>query len=95
MLEVAGATEAAGIEQLWLWKTASSSPASPAAAAILSHTSTLRVGIGLLPVPLRNVALTAMELATIARMLRVDCCRESGTASTTGWSRSTRVSARR
>jgi hypothetical protein len=28
----------------------------------------LRIGIGLLPVPLRNVALTAMELATLHRM---------------------------
>src|SRR5216684_3456286 len=38
------------------------------ATAILAATSTVTVGIGLLPVPLRNVALTAMELATLARL---------------------------
>ena len=31
-------------------------------------TSRVTVGIGLLPVPLRNVALTAMEIATMARL---------------------------
>jgi alkanesulfonate monooxygenase SsuD/methylene tetrahydromethanopterin reductase-like flavin-dependent oxidoreductase (luciferase family) len=35
---------------------------------MLAVTSRLPVAIGLLPVPLRNVALTAMELATLARL---------------------------
>src|SRR5262245_3826556 len=39
-----------------------------AAAAALAWTERLRVGIGLLPVPLRNVAVTAMEAATLERM---------------------------
>ena len=38
------------------------------AAAALAWTGRLRVGVGLLPVPLRNVALTAMELASLHRM---------------------------
>jgi alkanesulfonate monooxygenase SsuD/methylene tetrahydromethanopterin reductase-like flavin-dependent oxidoreductase (luciferase family) len=38
------------------------------ATAILAATSHVRVGIGLLPVPLRNVALTAMEIATLGRL---------------------------
>ena len=38
------------------------------AAAALAWTGRLTVGIGLLPVPLRNVALTAMEAATIDRL---------------------------
>ena len=40
--------------------------ATPAAA--LAWTDRIQVGIGLLPVPLRNVALTAMEIATLARL---------------------------
>src|SRR5256885_10431507 len=35
---------------------------------MLAATSRLTVGIGLMPVPLRNVALTAMELATMSRL---------------------------
>jgi alkanesulfonate monooxygenase SsuD/methylene tetrahydromethanopterin reductase-like flavin-dependent oxidoreductase (luciferase family) len=38
------------------------------AAAVLATTGRLRVAIGLLPVPLRNAALTAMEIATLARL---------------------------
>lgn len=38
------------------------------AAAALGATTRIRVGIGVLPVPLRNVALTAMELATLERI---------------------------
>ena len=68
MLEIATATEAAGIEQLWLWEDCFKQGGIGPAAAILARTSGLQVGIGLLPVPLRNVALTAMEIATIARM---------------------------
>src|SRR5690606_25039341 len=37
-------------------------------AAVLAWTERVRVGVGLLPVPLRNVALTAMEAATLHRM---------------------------
>lgn len=39
-----------------------------AAAAALAWTERLRVGVGLLPVPLRNVAVTAMETATLHRL---------------------------
>ncbi|GAA5044816.1 LLM class flavin-dependent oxidoreductase [Nocardia callitridis] len=38
------------------------------AATALACTERVRVGIGLLPVPLRNVALTAMEVATLHRL---------------------------
>lgn len=38
------------------------------ASAALAWTERLRVGVGLLPVPLRNVALTAMEAATLDRL---------------------------
>ncbi|GAB2967049.1 MAG TPA: LLM class flavin-dependent oxidoreductase [Actinotalea caeni] len=65
---VAHRTETAGIPELWLWEDCFAESGVAPAAAALAWTERLQVGIGLLPVPLRNVALTAMELATLARM---------------------------
>src|SRR5689334_11253884 len=66
--EVALAAEAAGIDELWLWEDCFAESGIAPAAAVLAWTTRLRVGVGLLPVPLRNVALTAMEIATLARL---------------------------
>src|SRR5690606_19909620 len=65
---VAHRTETAGIPELWLWEDCFAESGVAPAAAVLAWTERLQVGIGLLPVPLRNVALTALELATLARM---------------------------
>lgn len=65
---VAEAADAAGLAQLWLWEDCFRESGVAAAAAALAWTSRLAVGVGLLPVPLRNVALTAMELATLHRL---------------------------
>ncbi len=65
---VALAAEEAGLPQLWVWEDCFSESGIATATAILAATSTVTVGIGLLPVPLRNVALTAMEIATLARL---------------------------
>ncbi len=65
---LATATEAADLDELWVWEDCFKESAVASAAAALAWTSTLRVGIGLMPTPLRNVALSAMELATIERM---------------------------
>lgn len=65
---VASAADDAGLAQLWLWEDCFSESGIAAAAAVLGWTERIQVGIGLLPVPLRNVALTAMELATIERL---------------------------
>ena len=65
---VAMAADQAGLEQLWLWEDCFKESGLATAAAILAWTNRLKVGIGLLPVPLRNVALTAMELATLQRL---------------------------
>ena len=65
---VARAADAAGLEELWLWEDCFLNSGIAAASAALAWTERLRVGVGLLPVPLRNVALTAMEIATLHRM---------------------------
>jgi alkanesulfonate monooxygenase SsuD/methylene tetrahydromethanopterin reductase-like flavin-dependent oxidoreductase (luciferase family) len=71
---VAGAAEDAGLEELWLWEDCFWESGVASAAAALAWTERLRVGVGVLPVPLRNVALTAMEVATLHRLFpdRVD-----------------------
>jgi alkanesulfonate monooxygenase SsuD/methylene tetrahydromethanopterin reductase-like flavin-dependent oxidoreductase (luciferase family) len=65
---VALAADEAGLEELWLWEDCFRESGVAAAAAALAWTGRLRVGVGLLPVPLRNVALTAMEVATLDRI---------------------------
>ncbi|MCW2810686.1 MAG: putative 5,10-methylenetetrahydromethanopterin reductase [Friedmanniella sp.] len=66
--EVATACDAYGLDTLWVWEDCFKESAVASAAAALAWTTDLTVGIGLMPVPLRNVALTAMELATLARL---------------------------
>jgi alkanesulfonate monooxygenase SsuD/methylene tetrahydromethanopterin reductase-like flavin-dependent oxidoreductase (luciferase family) len=53
---VTRAAEEAGLEELWLWEDCFAESGVAPAAAVLGWTQRLRVGIGLLPVPLRNVA---------------------------------------
>ncbi len=65
---VARAADDAGLEELWVWEDCFSESGIASAAAALAWTGRLRVGVGLLPVPLRNVALAAMELATLDRL---------------------------
>jgi alkanesulfonate monooxygenase SsuD/methylene tetrahydromethanopterin reductase-like flavin-dependent oxidoreductase (luciferase family) len=65
---VARAADEAGLEELWLWEDCFLEGGISAAAAALAWTEQVRVGVGLLPVPLRNVAVTAMEAATLHRM---------------------------
>jgi alkanesulfonate monooxygenase SsuD/methylene tetrahydromethanopterin reductase-like flavin-dependent oxidoreductase (luciferase family) len=64
---VAEAADDAGLEELWLWEDCFREGAIASVAAALAWTERVRVGIGLMPVPLRNVALTAMEVATLHR----------------------------
>ena len=65
---VVAAAEEAGLAELWLWEDCFKEGGIASAAAALAWTDRLHVGIGLLPVPLRNVALCAMEVATVARL---------------------------
>src|SRR3954454_10630928 len=72
--DVVEAADDAGLEQLWLWEDCFWTSGVATAAAVLGWTGRLRVGGGLLPVPLRNVAITAMEMAALHRLFpgRVD-----------------------
>jgi len=62
------AAEESGLEELWLWEDCFFESGIATTAAALAWTSRLRVGIGILPLPLRNVAMTAMEAATLERL---------------------------
>ncbi|WP_328873575.1 LLM class flavin-dependent oxidoreductase [Streptomyces sp. NBC_00287] len=65
---IAELADETGLEELWLWEDCFREGGISAAAAALAWTGRVRVGVGLLPVPLRNVAITAMEAATLHRM---------------------------
>lgn len=66
--DVARAADEAELEELWLWEDCFRESGVASAAVALAWTERVRVGVGLLPVPLRNVALTAMEVATLHRL---------------------------
>lgn len=57
-----------GIEELWLWEDCFLNGGISALAAALAWSERVRVGVGLTPVPFRNVAVEAMEIATLHRM---------------------------
>ncbi len=66
--DIAVAADRAGLDELWLWEDCFLEGGLTAATAALAWTERLRLGIGILPIPLRNVAVTAMEIATIQRL---------------------------
>jgi alkanesulfonate monooxygenase SsuD/methylene tetrahydromethanopterin reductase-like flavin-dependent oxidoreductase (luciferase family) len=66
--QVARAAEHARVEELWLWEDCFLQGGIAQTAAALASSETLTVGIGVMPAPLRNVAVTAMEIATLGRM---------------------------
>ncbi len=65
---LATTAEAAGLDELWVWEDCFKQSGVASASAALAWTERVQVGIGLLPVPLRSTAVTAMELATLARL---------------------------
>jgi alkanesulfonate monooxygenase SsuD/methylene tetrahydromethanopterin reductase-like flavin-dependent oxidoreductase (luciferase family) len=64
----AAAVEAAGLDEVWLWEDCFFSGGVAAASAALAATSSVRVGLGLMPAPLRNPVLAAMEISGLARL---------------------------
>lgn len=63
---LAGHAEHVGLDELWVWEDCFAHAGIASAAIALASTNRLRVGIGLLPAPLRPISLTAMEVATLA-----------------------------
>jgi alkanesulfonate monooxygenase SsuD/methylene tetrahydromethanopterin reductase-like flavin-dependent oxidoreductase (luciferase family) len=68
LTEVVRAAEAAGVSELWLWEDCFLETGPSMAAVALASSTHLHVGIGLMPAPLRNAALAAMEVATLAHL---------------------------
>ncbi|HEY8319482.1 MAG TPA: LLM class flavin-dependent oxidoreductase [Amnibacterium sp.] len=66
--DVARAADEAGLEELWLWEDCFKSSGVAPMTAALAFTERLRVGVGLMPVPMRNVATLAMEAAVLERL---------------------------
>ena len=66
--DVVRLADESGLEELWLWEDCFREGGISTAAAALAWTERVKVGVGLLPVPLRNVAITAMEVAALHRM---------------------------
>jgi hypothetical protein len=91
---VARAADGAGLAELWLWEDCFLEGGVATAAAALASTERLRVGVGLLPVPLRNVAVAALE-PPCTGCSRGGRASPSATACRTGWPRSGPASSRR
>jgi alkanesulfonate monooxygenase SsuD/methylene tetrahydromethanopterin reductase-like flavin-dependent oxidoreductase (luciferase family) len=66
--EAARRVEALGFDELWVVEDCFLSGGLTAAATALAVTRRLRVGIGLLPLSVRNPAIAAMELGTLAHL---------------------------
>jgi alkanesulfonate monooxygenase SsuD/methylene tetrahydromethanopterin reductase-like flavin-dependent oxidoreductase (luciferase family) len=64
----ARAAEERGFDELWVVEDCFESGGLAAAGAALAATRSLRVGVGLLPVAVRNPAIAAMEIGTLARL---------------------------
>jgi alkanesulfonate monooxygenase SsuD/methylene tetrahydromethanopterin reductase-like flavin-dependent oxidoreductase (luciferase family) len=60
--------ERAGIEELWVFEDCFKESGIASVTAALAATERITIGVGILPMPLRNVAILAMEIATIDRM---------------------------
>jgi 5,10-methylenetetrahydromethanopterin reductase len=65
---LARAADAADLDEVWVWEDCFKESGVASAAAALGWTERISVGVGLLPVPLRNVGVAAMEIATLDRL---------------------------
>lgn len=57
-----------GIGEVWLWEDCFFGGGIATAAAVLAASERLGVAIGVLPTPMRNTAITAMEISALARV---------------------------
>lgn len=74
VLDFARRAEELGFDELWVVEDLQFRGGIAQAGAVLAATDRIRVGIGILPAAVRNVAFTAMEIATLAQLFpgRVD-----------------------
>jgi alkanesulfonate monooxygenase SsuD/methylene tetrahydromethanopterin reductase-like flavin-dependent oxidoreductase (luciferase family) len=68
LADFARAVEELGADDLWVVEDLRWAGSIASAATALAATRSLRVGIGIAPAPLRNPALLAMEVGTLARL---------------------------
>jgi 5,10-methylenetetrahydromethanopterin reductase len=66
--EFVASADAGGLDDVWLWEDCFLAGSLASAAAALAWSGSLRIGVGLMPVPFRNPALAAMEVAALARL---------------------------
>ncbi|MFC8191568.1 LLM class flavin-dependent oxidoreductase [Cellulomonas sp. NPDC057328] len=74
VLTFARRADDAGFDEVWVVEDLGFRGGIAQAAAVLATTTRIRVGIGILPAAVRNVAFAAMEVATLAQLFpgRVD-----------------------
>jgi 5,10-methylenetetrahydromethanopterin reductase len=65
---IARRVEGAGFDELWLWEDCFFAGGVAATATALAATSRIRVGLGIMPAPVRNPVFAAMEIAALARV---------------------------
>lgn len=68
LVNYATQAEAAGFDEIWLWEDSFWAGALTSAATMLSATSRVKIGIGLMPATVRNPLFAAMEITTLARL---------------------------
>ena len=68
ILDFARLVDDLGFDELWVVEDLAFRGGIAQAAAVLASTNRIRVGIGILPAAVRNVAFEAMELATLAQL---------------------------
>lgn len=68
LLELAPQAERAGLDEFWVIEDLSFAGGFTQVATALAITERIRVGLGIAPAAVRNVAYLAMEVATLARM---------------------------
>ena len=68
LIDFAQRAEKGGFDEVWLWEDSFWAGAYTSAAIMLSHTESIKVGIGLSPATVRNPLFAAMEITTLARL---------------------------
>src|SRR5919204_5545078 len=68
--DLAPRVEAAGFDEAWLVEDCFFAGGIATTATALAVTSSVRLGLGIMPAPVRNPAFAAMEIAALARMHR-------------------------